>query len=314
MNKILTVTLNPAIDVRYNIEKIEMGNINRTTAVEKNAGGKGINVSRVIKQLGGDILATGIVGGYTGKLFLSKLDKDSIENSFLETDFETRTCIAAIDKNTGKITEFLESAEGKEKDFEKFLEKYISILEKGIKLVCGSGSLLKGIKKDSYNILINEASKRGIKFILDTSGDTLAKGIEAAPFLIKPNQDELEDMFKKKFATLNEIVEGAREIIKKGVENVMVTLGGNGAVLITKNEVYRATFPKVQIKNTVGSGDSTIGGFAYGIAEGKTLEESFKLGVACGTTNAMLDTTGSIDLEILDTVLKSIKIEKILNN
>lgn len=147
MNKILTVTLNPAIDVRYNIEKIEMGNINRTTAVEKNAGGKGINVSRVIKQLGGDILATGIVGGYTGKLFLSKLDKDTIENSFLETDFETRTCIAAIDKNTGKITEFLESAEGKEKDFEKFLEKYISILEKGIKLVCGSGSLLKGIKK-----------------------------------------------------------------------------------------------------------------------------------------------------------------------
>ena len=124
MNKILTVTLNPAIDVRYNIEKIEMGNINRTTAVEKNAGGKGINVSRVIKQLGGDILATGIVGGYTGKLFLSKLDKDSIENSFLETDFETRTCIAAIDKNTGKITEFLESAEGKEKDFEKFLEKF----------------------------------------------------------------------------------------------------------------------------------------------------------------------------------------------
>lgn len=121
-------------------------------------------------------------------------------------------------------------------------------------------------------------------------------------------------MFKKKFATLEEIVEGAREIIKKGVENVMVTLGGNGAVLITKNEVYRATFPKVQIKNTVGSGDSTIGGFAYGIAEGKNLEESFKLGVACGTTNAMLDTTGSIDLEILDTVLKSIKIEKILNN
>lgn len=314
MNKILTVTLNPAIDVRYNIEKIEMGNVNRTSTIEKNAGGKGINVSRVIRQLGGAILSTGIIGGYTGKLFLSKLDKDSIENSFLETDFETRTCIAAIDKSTGKITEFLESAEGKEKDFEKFLEKYISILENGIKLVCGSGSLLKGIKKDSYNILINEASKREIKFILDTSGETLAEGIKAAPFLIKPNQNELEEIFKKKLNTIDEIVNAARIIVKKGVENVMVTLGENGAILVTENEVYRANFPKVEIKNTVGSGDSTIGGFAYGIAEGKSLEESFKLGVACGTTNAMLDTTGSIDLEILDTVLNNIKIEKAPNN
>ena len=164
MNKILTVTLNPAIDVRYNVEKLDTGNINRTISIEKNAGGKGINVSRIIKKLGGDVLATGIVGGHTGKLFLSKLDKDGIKNNFIKTDFETRTCIAVIDKSTGKITELLESAEGKEKDFENFLKKYISILESGVKLVCGSGSILNGIQKDSYNILINEASKGFIQY------------------------------------------------------------------------------------------------------------------------------------------------------
>ena len=96
MNKILTVTLNPAIDVRYNVEKLDTGNINRTISIEKNAGGKGINVSRIIKKLGGDVLATGIVGGHTGKLFLSKLDKDGIKNNFIKTDFETRTCTAIM--------------------------------------------------------------------------------------------------------------------------------------------------------------------------------------------------------------------------
>ncbi|WP_338948005.1 1-phosphofructokinase family hexose kinase [Fusobacterium varium] len=159
--------------------------------------------------------------------------------------------------------------------------------------------------------IINEASKRGIKFILDTSGDTLIKGIEAKPFLIKPNQDELEDMFNKKFSTVNEIIEAARKIVKKGVKNVMVTLGGNGAVLVTENEVYRAFLPKVEIKNTVGSGDSVIGGFAHGISEGKSLRESFKLGIACGTTNAMLETTGSIDLKILNNILKNIEISNV---
>ena len=97
MKKILTVTLNPAIDVRYNVENMRIGEVNRTKHIEKNAGGKGINVSRVINQLGGDVLATGIVGGFTGKLFLSKLNADGIKNNFLETDYETRTCIAVID-------------------------------------------------------------------------------------------------------------------------------------------------------------------------------------------------------------------------
>ena len=312
MDKILTVTLNPAIDVRYTVENMRVGEVNRTSHVEKNAGGKGINVSRIIKKLGGDILATGIIGGYTGKLFLSKLNKDGIKNSFLETSFETRTCIAVIHENINGITEFLESAEGTKENFEEFVKKYISLLEsEDIKVVCGSGSILKGIRKDAYNVIIEEASKRGIKFILDTSGDSLLRGIEAKPFLIKPNQEELENIFNKKFFSLDEVIDAAKNIISKGVKNVMVTLGGDGAVLVTENAVYRGTFPKVEIKNTVGSGDSTIGGFAYGLSDGKSLEDSFKLGIACGTTNAMLDTTGTIDLDILKDILEKIKIEKI---
>ncbi len=311
MKKILTVTLNPAIDVRYNVENMRVGEVNRTKHIEKNAGGKGINVSRVINQLGGDILATGIVGGFTGKLFLSKLNADGIKNNFLETEYETRTCIAVIDKDIKGITEFLESAEGTTEDFKKFVEKYISILDSGVDIVCGSGSLLKGIGTDAYNILIEEAKKRGINFILDTSGDSLKKGMEAKPFLIKPNQEELEDLTGKKFNNLSEVIDTAKEIIKTGIENVMVTLGGDGAILVTKEKVYKGTFPKVEIKNTVGSGDSTIAGMAYGLSLDKSISECFRLAIACGTTNAMVDSTGSIDHEILKDITPKIIIEEI---
>jgi tagatose 6-phosphate kinase len=309
MKKILTVTLNPAIDVRYNVENMRIGEVNRTKHIEKTAGGKGINVSRVINQLGGDVTATGIVGGFTGKLFLSKLNAGNIKNDFLETSYETRTCIAVIDKDIKGITEFLESAEGTTEDFEKFMEKYVNILEnEKVEIVCGSGSLLKGIGKDAYNPLIEEAHKRGIKFILDTSGESLVKGMEAKPFLIKPNQEELEDITGKKFNNLSEVVEAAKELVKTGIQVVMVTLGGDGAILVTDKVAYKGTFPKVEIKNTVGSGDSTIAGMAFGLSKEMKLKECFRLAVACGTTNAMLDSTGNIDLDILKDILEKITV------
>lgn len=312
MSRVLTVTLNPAIDVRYSVDNFKLGNVNRTREIEKNAGGKGINVSRIVNLLGGDILATGIVGGFTGKLFLKKLNENTIKNNFLETEYETRTCIAIIDKNIDGITEILESGKGDMEVCRLFIERYLEILEdKNIKVICGSGSLLRGIDPLIYNILIEEANKREVKFILDTSGETLIKGIEAKPFLIKPNKEELEDIFGKKLESVEEIVDATKELMKRGVQNVMVTLGGDGALLVTPTRIYRGTFPKVEIKNTVGSGDSTVGGFAYALSQEKELEECFKLGIACGTTNAMLDSTGTIDMDILNEILPKIVIEEI---
>lgn len=313
MNKILTITLNPAIDVRYSIENFILGNVNRTKEIEKNAGGKGINVSRIINILGGDILATGIIGGFTGKLFLKKLNEHSIKNNFLESDYETRTCIAIVDKNIDGITEILESGKGDLKVSNNFKEKFSEIVQDdSIKIICASGSLLKGIDPLMYNTLIEKSNKKGVKFILDTSGETLLAGIEAKPFLIKPNKEELEFILNRKLETEVDIINAGKELIHKGAQNVMITLGGSGALLVTADKIYKGTFPKVTIKNTVGSGDSTVGGFAYALSQDRTLPECFKLGIACGTTNAMLDTTGTIDMDILKDILPKIKIEEII--
>lgn len=313
MNKILTITLNPAIDVRYSIENFTLGNVNRTKEIEKNAGGKGINVSRIINILGGDILATGIIGGFTGKLFLKKLNENSIKNNFLESEYETRTCIAIVDKNIDGITEILESGKGDLEVSNNFKEKFSEILQDdSIKIICASGSLLKGIDPLMYNTLIEKSNKKGVKFILDTSGETLLAGIEAKPFLIKPNKEELEFILNRKLETEIDIINAGKELICRGAQNVMITLGGSGALLVTTDKIYKGTFPKVTIKNTVGSGDSTVGGFAYALSQDRTLPECFKLGIACGTTNAMLDTTGTIDMDILNDILPKIKIEEII--
>ncbi len=312
MHKILTITLNPAVDVRYSIDNFSFGNVNRTKEIEKNAGGKGINVSRIINILGGDVLATGIIGGFTGQLFLKKLNKNFIKNDFLITDYETRTCVAIVAKNIEGITEILEAGDG---DFEvsnHFKDKFLNILkDKTIKIICASGSLLKGIDPLLYNYLIEESHKQGIKFILDTSGKTLLSGIRAKPFLIKPNKEELEFVLNKKLETEVDIINAAKDLISRGAENVIVTLGSNGALFITADKIYRGTFPKVIVKNTVGSGDSTVGGFAYALSQDKPLVECFKLGLGCGTTNAMLDSTGTIDLKTLNDILLEIKIEEI---
>lgn len=308
MKKILSITLNPAIDVRYNVLNMRIGDTNRLSTIEKNAGGKGINVARVIKKLGGDILATGIIGGFTGKLFLSKLKENNIKNDFLETENETRTCIAVIEDKKEGITEFLEPGVGSEEIFNNFINKYISIIDEGIDIICASGSLLNGLPKNAYNTLIKEAHKRKIKFILDTSGIPLMNGIKEKPFLIKPNKEELENILDIKFNNLDEIIEAGKKIVDDGVENIMISLGGDGAILIAKYNVYRATFPKIEIKNTVGSGDATVGGMAYGLASNMDIKECFKLSVACGTTNAMLSTTGSIDKNILSEILSKIEI------
>lgn len=304
---ILTITLNPAIDVRYEIDNFEVNGIFRGKA-SKTAGGKGLNVSRVLRFLEEEVEASGFLGGNSGDWISEKIESIGIKNSFIKTDVETRSCIAILGKGTQ--TEILEPGE---KISSNFIDKFLEFFKKNFQrfeVICISGSVPQGIQQDIYKVLCEIASDK--KVILDTSGKFLLKGIEGNPYLIKPNKEELEGMLERELTSFSDLLEGAKEIKKRGCKNLLVSLGKDGAIFIDeKNDVYKVNIPKVSIKNPVGSGDSTIAGFAYGLNQKKSIEEILKLAMACGISNAMMDETGTVDLDVISELLNKVKIEKI---
>lgn len=304
---ILTITLNPAIDTRYKIDEFQIDGVFRSEP-SKTAGGKGLNVSRVLKMLGEEVTASGFLGGKSGDWVSDEIKKDGIKDCFIKTNTETRTCIAIL--GNGNQTEILESGKQISKVYvEEFLEFFKNNLKK-FDTICISGSLPKGIQEDIYKEMCTLAQEK--KVLLDTSGSSLLNGIEGNPYLIKPNKEELEGLLGRKLLTFEELLIGAKELKQKGSKNLLVSLGKDGAIFLDeKNEAYKIVIPKVSIKNPVGSGDSSIAGFAYGLNQNKSLEETLKLSMACGISNAMLDETGSINLDKVKELIKEIKVKKI---
>ncbi len=304
---ILTVTLNPAVDTKYRVEKFGVNSVNRIDYLEKTPGGKGLNLSRVAKKLGTEILATGFLGGRTGDFIEEKLNELSIGNSFTKILGETRICIAIVDKDTN--TELLEKGPNISREEWELFKVDFSRNLKANMIVCASGSLPQGLNSNSYGELMNICREKNIKFFLDSSGNSFRDSIAYKPFFIKPNREELEQYFGKKIETLDEIIQCGKILENKGIENVLITLGGEGAILLNNGKVYRATLPKYNILNTVGSGDSTVAGFAHGIKNNFKLIETLKLALACGTSNALLEKTGDIDIKKVEEIKEKIKIE-----
>lgn len=191
---ITTITLNVSVDKAYHIkETVESGKVIRVLKCNMTAGGKGLNVSRVVKICGEDVLATGFVGGHTGALVEDLLKKDEIKSRFVHTDSETRNCINILDQNNIS-TEFLEpGALVSENEIDLFLQEYNKILDKS-NVITISGSAPQGLEKNIYQILIDMAKKKNKKVILDASGDLLKEGIKACPTMIKPNSEEMENL------------------------------------------------------------------------------------------------------------------------
>ncbi len=303
---ILTVTLNPAIDIRYNFDNLEKNKINRVENGNRTPGGKGLNVSRVIKRLGGDIIATGFLGGNNGKWIEGILTLKGIENKFYPIMDETRVCLALIDKN-GQ-TEILERgpkiSEKEQNYFLDNLEKNLSHIE----IVCCSGSLPDGLEKNFYNKILKICNKKNIKVILDTSGVSLEKSLKEKPYLIKPNLEELENILKKRLYSDFEIIVACKKLKKFGAENILVTLGENGGIFVGE-EIYKIEIPKFEnVKNSVGSGDSTIAGIAFSLSRKKTLKDSLRYGIACGISNALSYETGDVDINFIEKIVENIKI------
>ncbi|MFX0560362.1 1-phosphofructokinase [Tepidibacillus infernus] len=307
---ITTITLNPSIDRRYVVQDFQVGHIFRTRQFEATAGGKGLNVARVAKQLGEEVFTTGFLAGRNGDFIAEQLNRIDVKSNFIRIDGETRNCIAIL-SNSGMQTEILESGPKVTPDqIGIFFYEYERILQDS-SVIVASGSLPEGVPISMYYELIIRAKKKGKKFILDTSGLALKEGVKASPYLIKPNKRELESLMNRPIDTEEEIIEAVKEISQNSIEFVVVSLGSDGAIIIHKDIGYKVKTPKIKVKNPVGSGDSMVAGFAIGLNRNYEIEEMLKFGVACGTANAMEMGTGQIRKEIVESIFKKVTVEKV---
>lgn len=298
---ITTVTLNPALDKTIEIDNFEIGEVNRISHTRVDAGGKGINVSKVIKSLGGTSKAVGILSGNSGSFIKGYLDKENIENDFTFTEGETRTNVKVVDKanhtNTD-INEFGPEVSGK--DLEEVARKFSKDLRDNSVIVF-SGSIPKNVNKDIYKLWIEKSKAKGAKTLLDADGELLRQGIQAGPYLIKPNIHELEGFFGKKIEDKKEAVILSRKLMEYGVKVIVISLGGEGALFINEKDVIFAHGIKVNVSSTVGAGDSMVAALAVALDKGYDFESSIKLAVACGTASV---TTAGTQAADIDTVMK----------
>ncbi len=286
MSYILTVTLNPCVDCNLSVDGFTKGGLNRVAAERKYYSGKGINVSYVLNNMSQANVATGILFGSTGKAIKESLDKAGIKNDFVYSDAgENRTNIKVVDLTDDCLTEINGvGAEVSESLLSQFIDKYTSLLG-GASLVVLSGSAPKGVPTDIYRTLGELANQKSVKVILDADGELLKYGLEAKPFMIKPNIFELSRLFGKELAE-SEIEGAARELIGRGIDVVAVSMGGDGSAFVTRGEYLRAEALPIELKCESAAGDSMVAAMAYSHIHGLSLADMARYATAAGSSTA----------------------------
>ncbi|RXI99822.1 1-phosphofructokinase [Anaerobacillus alkaliphilus] len=293
---IYTCTLNPSIDYIVEVEDVKLGSLNRATKTAYYPGGKGINVSRVLSRLGSSSTALGYIGGFTGAFIRDVLAKSGIANDFIEVNEPTRINIKL---KTGKETEINGLGASITKEEESKLFEKISALSTEDFLVL-AGSLPPNVSADFYSLIAKLCFEKNIPFIVDTSGVALEGILHYEPFLVKPNEHELGELFGVAITSLEEAVNYGKKLHEKGPKNVIVSLGSKGAVLINDRVIAHANVPKGELKNSVGAGDSLVAGFVLASVSKKNDLEALKYGIACGSATAFsLDLCEKLDVEKL---------------
>lgn len=309
---ILTVTLNPSIDISYPLNRLTLDTVNRVDRTTKTAGGKGLNVTRVLAEAGQSVVATGFIGGKLGDFVIHQLQEQGISNQFFKIKGETRNCIAVL--HEGMQTEILEAGPYIDMDEAEGFLNHMSIIAKQFDVLTFSGSLPKGLAAHYYQDLITMARAYGSKVVLDCSGAPL-KAVLAGkdkPTVIKPNLEELEDLIGQP-VTLDEerLISLLSQPLFEGIEWIIVSLGAQGAFAKHHNRFYRVTIPKIEVVNPVGSGDATVAGIAWALAEGDDDETLLKKANVLGMLNAQETRTGHVNMAHFDELFDRIQVEEI---
>ncbi|HWQ30508.1 MAG TPA: 1-phosphofructokinase [Negativicutes bacterium] len=288
---IITVTMNPAVDKTVEINNFRVGAVNRISSLRLDAGGKGINVSKTVKALGGSSLAVGILAGGAGHFIKGYLDQAGIENDFVFVKGETRTNVKVVDRLNHTNTDINEpgpvvSAE----DIGQLERKVFSSLNKDSLLVL-SGSIPANISAGIYKEWIERARKAGARVLLDSDGELLREGIKAEPYLIKPNINELERLMGRRLDSIEDIIGAAKNLIEAGIKIVAVSLGAGGAIFADGNSIIHGEGLQVEVRSTVGAGDAMVAALAIALERGWPFEKAVKHSVAAGGANVATEGT-----------------------
>ena len=302
---IYTVTLNPSIDFIVRLDNLVLDSVNRMSSDDKFAGGKGINVSRILQRSDIDNTATGFIGGFTGRFVEDGLTAEGIKTNFVQVSEDTRINVKI---KAGEETEI--NGAGPKISDEK-LEELKAILA-GLSsddTVVFAGSAPSSLGNQVYNTLIPIAKNAGAEVVCDFEGQTLLDSLNYQPLLVKPNNHELADIFGVELNGLEDIEKYAREILAKGAKNVIISMAGDGALLVTPEAAYFAKPIKGTVKNSVGAGDSMVAGFTGEYVKSGDPIEALKWGVACGTATTFSDDLATA--EFIKETYQKVEVEKL---
>ena len=307
---ITTITLNPAVDKTCTLKELIPGAVNRMEDVKNIAGGKGINVTKILRQYDYPVRALGFLGGYNGRFIEDYLKSIGAEFCFTYVNGETR-CNTNVLSGDGSVTELLEPGPIVSKEeLNDFLGKYEEALTDSEVIVI-SGSIPEGVPVTIYADLIRLAKEKGVKVCLDTSGEPLKEGIAASPFMIKPNKRELEALLNEKIETLAMLKDKASKLVRAEIDHVLVSMGNDGLLYANKKQVLFAKAPKVQAVNTVACGDSVVSSFVMSLIRGDDGEECLKKAVAISAANATTFDSAVIPKETAGQLYEVIEVQSI---
>lgn len=308
---ILTITANPSVDISYQLDEFVIDDVNRVDNVHKDAGGKGIHVGYVLEQLGHEVVNSGFVGGKLGEFIVESLDKKGLKSRFVQVEDETRNCIAVL--HQGAQTEILEKGPEISKVKEKeFLDRLDEISE-GCRIINISGSLPKGLDSNFYKEIISYAKSHGKFVSVDTSGKTLEDIIKSdvKPDLIKPNETEIKDVVKTEIKSIDHLKEILSEEPFADIENIIVSMGKDGAVVKLGKNFYRASVPTIDAVNPVGSGDSSLAGALSAIDKKEDEISIIKKSMTCGLLNALNKEIAVLDMDLFDQYYEKIEVKEL---
>ena len=300
--KILCCGIFPALQRTLELKSLKPGAVNRVRAVTQSVGGKATNTARVLETLGADSLLFGFAGGETGETIKHLLDEEGIEYTFVETDVPTRIAQTLLADDAHDFTEIIENSKPLVSKHWKNLLQCFQTLEKQSDVIILSGTLPAHVPQEIYCELLQGTENKTV--LIDTPGKPLLATLEGRPTLVKINAAEL-----LKTTKIPDIEEAAQELISQGAGAVGITQGADSALLVTPNETVQFSIPKVEVKSTLGCGDSVNAGIAFALQKGSSLTEAFVFGLACGAANAQTTLPGVIDPESVATLASQISVQ-----